>query len=88
MIRKQLDEFEGWLAGLADYVASWTSLELIMGAVALYLIFRLVREVAYIRLYSLVLKLKADGKLRPENDPRGIADRAEADLAKRAVKWF
>jgi hypothetical protein len=62
--------------------------EIILLGVGILLLFKLVKELAYIKMYAFIIRLKAEGKLIPENDPNGVADKAEADLKKNASKYF
>lgn len=56
--------------------------EIILSVIVLYLFFRVVKELAWIRLYTFILKLKADGKLLPENDPKNIEEKSYNELLK------
>jgi len=47
-----------------------------------YLLFRAIKELAWIRLYSFIIKLKADGKLIPENDPNNVQKKMYEKLLK------
>lgn len=65
-----------------------TKTEFILAAIGLIIIFKLIKEIAYIRLYAFIIGLKAEGKLIPGNDPAGIAERAAADLEKNSSRWI
>ena len=56
--------------------------EIVLLVIAVYLFFRVVKELAWIRLYAFILKLKADGKLIPENDPNNIEGKSYNELLK------
>lgn len=58
------------------------------GCVLIYLLFRLVKEIAYIKMYAFIIKLQAEGKLKPENDPNNEAIIAKKQLEKNATKWL
>ncbi|MDI9339531.1 MAG: hypothetical protein QM534_03085 [Sediminibacterium sp.] len=60
---------------------------LLIGAFIL-LLFKLIKELAYISLYSFILKLQSEGKLVPENDPYGVVKKTEENLKKNASKYF
>lgn len=60
---------------------------LLIGAFIL-LLFKLIKELAYISLYSFILKLQSEGKLIPENDPYGVVKKTEENLKKNASKYF
>jgi hypothetical protein len=65
-----------------------TKPEIILLIIAVLLLFKLIKELAYIKLYAFMLRLKAEGKLVPENDPNGIVERTELDLKKNSNKYF
>ncbi|MDX2172573.1 MAG: hypothetical protein SFY56_05590 [Bacteroidota bacterium] len=65
-----------------------TKTEIILLIIAAFLLFKLIKELAYIRLYAFMLRLKAEGKLVPENDPNGIVDNMEKELKKNSNKYF
>lgn len=65
-----------------------TKLDVILIAAAILLLFKVIKEMMYIRLYAFILKLQADGKLTPESDPYGVAKKAEQDLKKNTSKYF
>ncbi len=62
--------------------------DIILIAIGIILLFKLIKEIFYIKLYSFIIRLKAEGKLIPENDPKGIADKAEEDLKKNTSRWL
>ena len=47
-----------------------------------YLFYRLVKELAWIWVYTLIIKLKAEGKLIPENDPNNIESKIYNEVIK------
>lgn len=53
-----------------------------------YLFFRVVRELALIRLHAFIIKLKAEGKLRNENDPNNIEEKSYNEVLKHAKSIF
>ncbi|MCA6436512.1 MAG: hypothetical protein IM600_04950 [Bacteroidetes bacterium] len=59
-----------------------------IGCFLVYLLFRLVKEIAYIKMYVFILKLQAEGKLTPEKDPNNEAIIAKNQLEKNATKWL
>ena len=59
-----------------------TKTEVVLLVLAAYLFFRMVKELAWIRLYAFVVKLKAEGKLRPENDPNNMQGKTYSELLK------
>lgn len=65
-----------------------TKTEIILLIIAVLLLFKLIKELAYIKLYAFMLRLKAEGKLVPENDPNGIVDNMESELKKNSNKYF
>jgi len=65
-----------------------TRTDIILTALGLIIVFKLVKEIAYIRLYAFIIGLKAQGKLIPGNDPNGIAEKTEAELKKNASRWI
>lgn len=62
--------------------------DILLMALGLIIVFKLVKEIAYIRLYAFIIGLKAQGKLVPENDPAGIADKTAAELKKNSSRWI
>lgn len=65
-----------------------TKTEIILVIIAVLLLFKLIKELAYIKLYAFMLRLKAEGKLVPENDPKGIVERTEIELKKNSTNYF
>ncbi len=65
-----------------------TKLDLILIGVATLLLFKLIKEMMYIRLYAFIIKLQAEGKLTGESDPHGVAKKAEEDLKKNQSRYF
>lgn len=65
-----------------------TKLEIILLIIAALLLFKFIKELAYVRLYAFMLKLKSEGKLVPENDPNGVVDNMENELNKNSNKYF
>jgi hypothetical protein len=65
-----------------------TKTEIILLIIAVLLLFKLIKELAYIRLYAFMLRLKAEGKLIPENDPNGLVEKTEKELKKNSNKYF
>jgi hypothetical protein len=59
-----------------------TKTEIVLICVAVYLFFRLLKEFAYIKLYVFILKLQSEGKLLPDSDPHGVAEKTKNDLKK------
>ncbi|MFO0321627.1 MAG: hypothetical protein ACK504_04275 [Bacteroidota bacterium] len=65
-----------------------TKTEIVLVSVAFYLFFRLLKEFAYIKLYSFILKLQSEGKLTAGSDPNGIAEKTKNDLIKNSTRWI
>lgn len=65
-----------------------TKTDIILIAIGVILLFKLIKEIAYIRLYAFIIRLKADGKLKPVSDPYQVAEKAEADLKKNSSKFI
>ena len=65
-----------------------TKTEIILLGVGILMLFKLIKELMYIRLYSFIISLQAEGKLIPENDPNGLAKKAEEDLKKNSSKYI
>lgn len=63
-------------------------IEIVLLGVGILLFFKLIKELAYIKMYAFIIRLKAEGKLVTENDPNGVAGKVEADLKKNASKYF
>lgn len=63
-------------------------IEILLIGAAVLLLFKLIKELAYISLYSFMLKLQSEGKLVPENDPYGVVKKTEENLKKNASKYF
>lgn len=63
-------------------------IEILLIGAAILLLFKLIKELAYISLYSFMLKLQSEGKLVPENDPYGVVKKTEENLKKNASKYF
>jgi len=62
--------------------------EIFLTVLAILLLFKLVKELMYIRLYSFIIKLQSEGKLIPENDPNGVAESIKKRLEKNRSKFF
>lgn len=65
-----------------------TKTDILLIAIGVILLFKLIKEIAYIRLYAFIIRLKADGKLKPESDPYQVVEKAEADLKKNASRYI
>ena len=65
-----------------------TKTDILLLGVFVFLLFKLIKEIAYIKLYAFIIHLKAEGKLTPEKDLYKVAEKAEADLKKNASKYF
>mgnify|MGYP000901238982 CR=1 FL=1 len=65
-----------------------TKLDIILIAIAVYMVFKLIKEMMYIRLYAFMLRLQADGKLLPDSDPNGVVKQTEIQLKKSQSKYF
>jgi hypothetical protein len=61
---------------------NFTKTEVVLFVLVAYLFFRMVKELAWIRLYAFVVKLKADGKLIQENDPNNMEGKTYNELLK------
>jgi len=65
-----------------------TKLDIILLAIAIYMVFKLIKEMMYIRLYAFMLRLQANGKLRPDDDPNGVVKQTKIQLKKNQSKYF
>jgi hypothetical protein len=65
-----------------------TKLDLILLAAAILLLFKLIKEMMYIRLYAFIIKLQGDGKLLEGADPKGLSKKAAEELHKNRSKYF
>ena len=65
-----------------------TKSDFILIVIGIYLFFRLFKELAWIKLYSFIIKLKAEGKLIPENDPANISTKTYEKLLKQQSRFL
>lgn len=65
-----------------------SKLEYILIGVGIIMVFKLIKEMMYIRLYAFILKLQSEGKLEPESDPKGIAKKIKDELYTNRSKYF
>jgi hypothetical protein len=64
-----------------------TKTDYVLIILALYLFVRIFKELAWIKLYSFVLKLKVEGKLNEENESlTKIVEKVHAKLLKNRTK--
>jgi hypothetical protein len=64
-----------------------TKTDYVLIILALYLFVRIFKELAWIKLYSFVLKLKVEGKLNEENESSTkIVEKVHAKLLKNRTK--
>ncbi len=65
-----------------------TIIEIKLLVVIVILTIKIFKQLEYIRLYTLILMFYEEGKLIPENDPKGLADKAAKELKKNALRYF
>lgn len=59
-----------------------TKLDIILLAIAINMVFKLIKEMMYLRLCAFMLKLQADGKLQPDSDHNDVVKQTEIQLKK------
>jgi hypothetical protein len=65
-----------------------SNLENILLIVLAIMAIKIIKELEYIRLYTLMFKFNKEEKLIPENDPKGLADEIAHDLKKSKFKYL
>ncbi len=65
-----------------------SSTTILIGILAVIVLFKLIKEMMYIRLYAFIIRLQSEGKLMKDSDPHGIADKVKNDLKNNSSKYI